>query len=68
MENPLAHLPSEDRLTRKEILFLLKWSRTTLWRRERDGLRFVDGEIEVRELLEWLERREPLPAREAVMA
>lgn len=68
MENPLAHLPPDHRLTRKEILFLLKWSRTTLWRRERDGLRFVDGEIEVRELLDWIERREPLSAPEVVMA
>ncbi|HEV7401674.1 MAG TPA: hypothetical protein VGO11_02065 [Chthoniobacteraceae bacterium] len=62
MENSLTHLPPEHRLGRKEVLYLLKWSRTTLWRRERDGLRFVAGEIEVRALREWLEQREPRPA------
>lgn len=49
-------------------MFHLKWSRTTLWRRERDGLRFVDGTIEVQELQEWLERWERRPALEAVLA
>jgi hypothetical protein len=68
MENPLTQLPPDHRLGRKEVLYLLKWSRTTLWRRERDGLRFVHREIEVRELREWLERREPRPAAELVTA
>lgn len=58
MENPLTHLPSDQRLLRKEVLYLLKWSRTTLWRRERDGLRFAGGEIEVGALREWLARWE----------
>ena len=68
MENLLTHLPANQSLCRKEVLFHLKWSRTTLWRRERDGLRFADGTIEVRELDAWLdhwargaELREALP-------
>ena len=67
MKHALAHLSPEQRLLRKEVLFHLQWSRTTLWRRERDGLRFVGGEIEVRELQEWLERREPRPEPEEAL-
>jgi hypothetical protein len=65
MENQLTHLPPEDRLHRKEVMFLLKWSRATLWRRERDGLRFVDGTIEVRDLIEWIEQWARRPQNES---
>jgi hypothetical protein len=71
MENPLTQLPSDQRLLRKEVMFLLKWSRPSLWRRERDGLRFVGGYIAVQDLSEWLdhwERRFPAPGRAGVFA
>jgi hypothetical protein len=45
-------------LCRKEVRQLLQWERTTLWRREREGLRFVADRISLGNLMWWLEQRD----------
>ena len=54
MNQALTSLPPRYRLCRKDVCHFLKWSRTTLWRRERRGLRFEEGVIELGELLAWV--------------
>jgi hypothetical protein len=61
MNHALSSLPAAYRLYRKDVCHFLNWSRTTLWRRERDGLRFVEGTIELGALLAWLEKNEWRP-------
>jgi hypothetical protein len=58
MNHALPPLPPDHRLGRKDVCWYLKWSRSTLWRRERQGLRFVDGAIPLRQLQAWLDEHE----------
>ncbi|MDR3406360.1 MAG: hypothetical protein P4L99_28000 [Chthoniobacter sp.] len=49
---------SETILTQKEAAFALRRSRTTLWRRKREGLPFVDGRIGAETLAWFMEVRD----------
>ena len=64
MNHPLTSLPPRYRLYRKDVCHFLKWSRTTLWRRERRGLRFAEGGIELGDLLAWVDAHERRARRE----
>jgi hypothetical protein len=44
-------------LTSKEVCFILKWSRMTLWRRKMEGCPFVAGRISGASLAAWLRAR-----------
>lgn len=48
-------LLNEKLMTRKEARFVIGWSKTTLWRRERDGLPFIDNRIGSVTLAWWVE-------------
>jgi predicted DNA-binding transcriptional regulator AlpA len=49
---------NEPLLTAKEVCFTLGWSRTTLWRRKREGCPFVGGRIGSVTLAWWMELRD----------
>ena len=49
---------SEELLTSKEVCYILKWSRWTLWRRKLEGCPFVGGRIAGSRLAWWLEQRD----------
>jgi hypothetical protein len=50
MENP-----SDPLLSRQQVRAILKCGRTTLWRREAEGLKFSNGKIRLSALRRWLE-------------
>ncbi len=52
-----THNPNEL-LTRKEVAFLFKRERTTVYRWEREGLKFRDGRITAAEVVWFLEQRD----------
>jgi hypothetical protein len=48
----------ENLLSRKDILRIFGWNRSTLWRREREGLPIIAGRIGENKLAWWLEQRD----------
>lgn len=55
----MSEIPSSDALlTRKEVCFFFRRDRTTVWRWEREGLRFRDGRVTAAEVAWFLERRD----------
>ncbi|MGA3170337.1 MAG: hypothetical protein ABSE62_04930 [Chthoniobacteraceae bacterium] len=49
---------AQELLTSKEVCFVLKWSRSTLWRRKLEGLPFAGGRISAPRLAWWIEQRD----------
>jgi len=47
--------PADPLLSRQQVRAILKCGRTTLWRREAEGLKFSDGKIRLSALRRWLE-------------
>jgi hypothetical protein len=59
---------NDELLTRKEVCAVMKWSASTLWRREQEGLPMQMGRIAISKLGWWVEqydaaRKAGLPAR-----
>jgi hypothetical protein len=46
--------PADPLLSRQQVRAILNCGRTTLWRREGEGLKFVDGKIPLSALRRWM--------------